>query len=203
MRERLQNMERKKQVQDTAARQMEALRKHIAEREAAAKIKQGAHFENLNTYFNSNNTEVASSPDITDEALLAEHESRWATIEAAAASIHTSTSSPDLPRIEHAVLLTFNTVPWSPFGQDFQKYLLTLSRIGGGAATATGNRDAIDSTADLRRAYTRACLRWHPDKFQHKFGRLLDEKDYDLVMSRIQEIAGGINQAWQELRQDP
>lgn len=126
MRERLQNMQRKKQVQDSAARQMEALRRRRAEREAAAKIEQGARFENMNTYFNSSTTmEITSTREgLSDEALLAEHETRWAAIESAA-TLNTSTSSPDV-QIEQ-LILTYNTLPWPPFGEDLHRYLRALS----------------------------------------------------------------------------
>jgi hypothetical protein len=194
-------MQRRKQVQDAATRQLEALRRHRAEREAAAKIEQGARFENLNTYLSSNNMETTSSLQNTDEAMLAEHEAQWARIEGAV-SINTTTSNSDLA-VEHP-LLTYNTLPWPPFGQDLHRYLLALS-TGGGASTALGIKNNFmtsDSTADLRRAYTRACLRWHPDKFQHRFSRLVHEEHFDQIMDRVQDVAQGINQAYQELRGD-
>jgi hypothetical protein len=184
-------MQRKKQVQDAATRQMEALQRHRAEREAAAKIEQGARFENLNMYFNSNSVETTStSREDSDEAMLAEHEARWATIETAAC-FNTATSSTVSSPNEHNVL-TYSTLPWPPFGDNLQKYLLALG----------GNLNNVDSTADLRRAYTRACLRWHPDKFQHRFRRVVHEEHLVQIMERVQDIAQGINQAYQELRQD-
>jgi len=184
-------MRRNKHVQDAATRQMEALRRHRAEREAAAKIKQGARFENLNAYFNSNSIETKStSREDSDEAMLVEHESRWATIEAAAC-FDTTTSSTKTAPSEH-IVLTYSTLPWPPFGDNLHKYLLALS----------GNVRNVDSAGDLRRAYTRACLRWHPDKFQHRFSRVVHEEHLVQIMERVQDVARGINQAYQELRQD-
>jgi hypothetical protein len=196
MRERLQNMQRKKQVQDAATRQLEALRRHRAEREAAAKIEQGARFENLNTYFNSFSMETTSSLQNSDEEVLAEHESRWAEIEAA--SINTSKRS----ELETA-LLTYDTLPWPPFGEDLHRYLLAYNNIVPASTAHNGDGNMQDSTADLRRAYTRACLRWHPDKFQHRFRRLVHEEHLDHILAKVQDVARGINQAYQELRGDP
>jgi hypothetical protein len=186
-------MQRKKQVQDAAARQMEALRRHRAEREAAAKIAQSARLENPNMYINNSNMEKpTSSLQNSDEALLlAEHEARWDEIEAAAASINTL-----IP------LITYATLPWPPFGDNLHKYLLALTsnNISASAEDDDDNESSGTSSRDLRRAYTRACLRWHPDKFLHRFSRLVHEEEFEAIMAMVQEVAQGINQAYQELR---
>jgi hypothetical protein len=37
-------------------------------------------------------------------------------------------------------------------------------------------------------------LRWHPDKFSQKFGRVLDARDADLVLARVKLIAQCLTQ---------
>lgn len=51
-----------------------------------------------------------------------------------------------------------------------------------------------------RRAYTRACLRWHPDKFEARWGRQLAEADRAGILARVQELSQGINAAWEDMQ---
>ena len=86
----------------------------------------------------------------------------------------------------------YNDIPW-PASTDYEQYLLALSRTGD---KASGCQQRAD-----RRAYAAACLRWHPDKFAHRYGRKLVEADRNLVLSRVQQIAQGINAAWSSVQE--
>ncbi len=51
-----------------------------------------------------------------------------------------------------------------------------------------------------RRAYARACLRWHPDKFVARWGPLLDPADRVRILERVQALSQGLNEAWEALQ---
>ncbi len=67
-------------------------------------------------------------------------------------------------------------------------------------AAPTAGRSA--GSRPCRRAYAKACLRWHPDKFQHRLGRALSEAHAGQILARVQGISQGINRAWEEVRQE-
>ena len=48
----------------------------------------------------------------------------------------------------------------------------------------------------LRLAYTRACLRWHPDRWHRDRVR---PEDWERVLEGVQRVSQGLNQAWAEL----
>lgn len=41
-----------------------------------------------------------------------------------------------------------------------------------------------------------ASLRWHPDKFTHRFGRLLAAAHATRIHDRVQEVSQSINDEW-------
>ena len=50
---------------------------------------------------------------------------------------------------------------------------------------------------DHRRAFRENSLRWHPDKFLHKFGSRLAPDDADLIHQRVMLVAQHINAEWE------
>ena len=66
-------------------------------------------------------------------------------------------------------------IPWPPFAADYTKYLLGMA--------------LLLEPKDIKKAYTKAALRWHPDKWMTK---VLDEN----TLKRIEEIAKGLNAAY-------
>lgn len=49
----------------------------------------------------------------------------------------------------------------------------------------------------LRRAYARACLWWHPDKFKQRYAeRFADAEGLAQVLVRVQATFQDINAAW-------
>ena len=38
-----------------------------------------------------------------------------------------------------------------------------------------------------KKAFRRANLRWHPDKFTARYGKYLDENDRDAILARVEE----------------
>ena len=47
-----------------------------------------------------------------------------------------------------------------------------------------------------KRAFRKAQMRWHPDKFIHRFSKILDKKDASRIEQKINEISSSINEEW-------
>lgn len=50
-----------------------------------------------------------------------------------------------------------------------------------------------------KKAFRKASLRWHPDKFMSKFGKFIHSEDVDEVYKRVQAISQTINDCWSDL----
>jgi len=48
-----------------------------------------------------------------------------------------------------------------------------------------------------KKVYRKATLRWHPDKFIGKFGKLMAPADEERIMNDVKNISQAINRAWQ------
>lgn len=172
-------MVRRARVAGDASRQLEALRRHRAEREAARAVDQGARVATAHLGAGLEAPWAADdggSAARGDAAAVAAHEAAWARLEAAPAGQTT---------------LTRTTLPWPPFGADLTRYL----RVCGAAGPTAG-----PTVADTRRAYTRACLRWHPDKFRHRFGHLIAPEELDAVLAGVRDVCVNLTSAWEEVR---
>ncbi len=53
------------------------------------------------------------------------------------------------------------------------------------------------SGAAYRQAFKTLSLRWHPDKFQAKFGNLLPEEDEEAIMQRVCSVFQCVSSQWQ------
>ncbi|KAL4451374.1 hypothetical protein ABPG77_009446 [Micractinium sp. CCAP 211/92] len=100
-------------------------------------------------------------------------------------------------------------VPWPPLGST--EYLAGLSALEQQVAEQQQQERQPDTKQQekeqrsawqraQRRAYARACLRWHPDKFEARWGRQLAAADREAVLARVQEVSQGINAAWEQLQ---
>ncbi|GAB4819749.1 hypothetical protein N2152v2_006795 [Parachlorella kessleri] len=123
-------------------------------------------------------------------AALRDHEKRWMLLEASAAT---------------ASGLTAAEIPWPPvecptaYLQGLVRLELQLEATVG---AESGRASRPGSSRAARRAYAKACLRWHPDKFQHRLGRALGEGAAEGILARVQGISQGINRAWEEVRRE-
>lgn len=61
---------------------------------------------------------------------------------------------------------------------------------------------SISSTAAERKAYTKATLRWHPDKFLHRLGKWIVDRDREEILAKVKQISQEINVAWSQLQED-
>ena len=50
-----------------------------------------------------------------------------------------------------------------------------------------------------KKAFRRANLRWHPDKFTAKYGKYLDESDRVAILARVEEISMTVNSSYEQL----
>ena len=94
-----------------------------------------------------------------------------------------------------ALSLGFTDVPWPPL--ECAAYLQGLAHL---ERQQHGQGDGQRRAA--RRAYARACRRWHPDKFAARWGPLLAPADRAAILQQVQQISQGINMAWEVLRRE-
>jgi len=52
----------------------------------------------------------------------------------------------------------------------------------------------------VKKAYAHACLRWHPDKFQHKYGKWFSKGEWKQVLEKVQRVSQDFNNAWEEYK---
>lgn len=135
------------------------------------------------------------------------HEQQWAALEAGSSSGGLAQGTEDSEGCSSASL-GLADVPWPPLGSS--EYLAGLAALEQQEAAQQlrqhpcGKRQQLQSTwpRAQRRAYARACLRWHPDKFEARWGRRLEAGDRAAVLARVQEVSQGINAAWEQLQQE-
>lgn len=162
---------RRKQVQKEAAEELARLREFQAQKYAAS----------IPFYIQTSidgYIQCDKSTNDSDLVAIAEHEEMWKIFET-----------------KKQEAITTHDIPWPPFGNDYEKYLILSSEYHYTIREGSGSHNIIMR----RKAYTKACLRWHPDKFSHKFGKYVSQDDRSRIEKRVQEIAQGVNQAWAAL----
>ena len=110
--------------------------------------------------------------------------------------------------------ITYSDVPWPP---DATSDLLTsitaysiemqhgdeAKAVADTAAHPASCAEHLDATsiADSirRRAHRLATLRWHPDKFEQRFGSAMAAADRGRILQRTQDVCQGLN----DMRSDP
>ena len=95
-------------------------------------------------------------------------------------------------------------IPWPPEGAGNILKKMASTRLAEAEAEAEGaggGGPGGEPALDLKGVYRAASLRWHPDKFLHKFGGRVDLADLDAVCARVQGVTQTVNHAWDELRQ--
>jgi len=115
--------------------------------------------------------------------LWSEYESSWLTLEKRIAETLTN-------RCDETMFIHAHDIPWPP---DEESMLAQM------AAMEQWNDTKTTALAAYKRAFRKASLRWHPDKFAAKFGKYLDPKDADQVQERVRGVSQAINDAWSEI----
>ena len=137
---------------------------------------------------------------------LRQHESQWVALEAGVGSSGSAEGT--------GGGMAYADVPWPPL--ECAEYLQALAALEhaaadqqAGAKRQPGHEGRGQQQEPRRRrqrahrrAYARACLRWHPDKFVARWGRLLAEADSQRILQRVQQLSQGLNQAWEALQQE-
>ena len=94
-------------------------------------------------------------------------------------------------------------IPWPP---DQAMVLQSTARLAMDAGSTQGSMqththpDAVHrqlSEAAHKQAYRTLSLRWHPDKFQAKYGHLLLEEDQEAIMQHVCSIFQCVSSQWQ------
>lgn len=70
---------------------------------------------------------------------------------------------------------TLNEVPWPPSGAWLLRQLEETYR-------------GEEPNEAIKRAHKAVARRWHPDKFAQRFGRLLDARERDQIIARVQNV---------------
>ena len=142
---------------------------------------------------------------LRDVAAWERHDVEWAAFEARAAR---ATDGDDV------AAASVDDVPWPPT-RDPRDALSALAAIeaararGGNRTGNIGDARRVVAAAH-RRAFRRLSLRWHPDKFNARFGAALrtdgeggardglleGETHADAISRRVYDVAQGVNDAW-------
>jgi len=83
-------------------------------------------------------------------------------------------------------------VPWPP---DDKEVLTQMAAIERRKVASTSN-SKYDAAMAYKRAFRKASLRWHPDKFAAKFSSKVHPEDAERVTARVQGVSQAINDAW-------
>jgi len=112
------------------------------------------------------------------------HESKWVEFENALGDVDVG----------------YDDIPWPPIlvGVLSAMAALEMSKVKGqeGCKVKPTPKEAY---AAHKRAFRKAHMRWHPDKFMHRFGKLIAAEDKEPVKEMVQKISQGVNQAWEEI----
>jgi hypothetical protein len=182
----------RREVRREAAEATRRLDEFRAARRAAADVRECARRANLLEGGGAGGRDDPQKPlGAADEAALeaaaaavAAHERRWAALEAAAAA-----ASPP-PRLGLA------NVPWPPLGGGAEYLAAAAATLAAG----DGSRSAAPpKRAALKKAYARACLRWHPDKFERRWGSALAPGEARAVLERAAGAAAALTAGWAAL----
>ena len=54
------------------------------------------------------------------------------------------------------------------------------------------NTFGANAKAESKKAWQRLMMRWHPDKFNQKFGARLHENEKDKILERVKEVSQNV-----------
>ena len=106
---------------------------------------------------------------------------------------------------EEQQTITISNVPWPP-SEDILQHMAAFEmrqkqeegeeelEPGKGAQRKVAAAEKI-----YKKAFRRANLRWHPDKFTAKYGKYLDESDRVAILARVEEISMTVNSSYEQL----
>lgn len=62
-----------------------------------------------------------------------------------------------------------------------------------------GQHVASQNAVVRKSSYRELCLRWHPDKFSHRYGNLLDPQEKDRILARVAALFVSVQKEWEAL----
>ena len=92
----------------------------------------------------------------------------------------------------------YDVIPWPPFVPGLLSAMAAteLTQVRTDQTESASSKEAYVAH---RRAFRKAHMRWHPDKFMHRFGSLLHEKDREKIKEKVREISQAINHSWSSI----
>jgi hypothetical protein len=166
MKERLYEMERRRQIKKQAREQMELLGEYRAERERLRRS--GCYIYNMHA---EDSIEIR---ELDIKSVIDAHDTLWKAFEMLCGTLESAS-------------LGYEDVPWLPDEVSPAKYL-------------THTAQNVSGVDPVKKAYARACLRWHPDKFQHKYGKWFSGGEWNRVLEKVQRVSQDFNNAWEEYK---
>ena len=106
---------------------------------------------------------------------------------------------------EEQKTITISNIPWPP-SEDILQHMAAFEmrqkqeegeeelEPGKGAQRKVAAAEKI-----YKKAFRRANLRWHPDKFTSKYGKYLDDNDRVAILARVEEISMTVNSSYEQL----
>lgn len=150
-------------------------------------------------------TNGGAAPSAAQLRQLRQHEHRWEALTALAASDPAGACQGREAGAEPAgaAMLRLADVPWPPLGcHDYLRCLAALERQDPQQQQQQHGTEDAEGRRAARRAYARACLRWHPDKFVARWGALLAEGERTGILQRVQQLSQALNEAWGTQQQE-
>ena len=105
---------------------------------------------------------------------------------------------------EEQKTITISNVPWPP-SEDILQHMAAFEmrqkqEEGEELEPGKGAQRKVAAAEKIyKKAFRRANLRWHPDKFTAKYGKYLDESDRVAILARVEEISMTVNSSYEQL----
>ena len=125
-----------------------------------------------------------------------DHEQKWAKFDAA-----TTCGGKEAEGEQNKI--SMSDIPWPP-SKDILQHMAAFEMRQKGEREefedgSRAERKAAAAEKIHKKAFRRANLRWHPDKFTAKYGKYLDENDRDAILERVEEISMTVNSSFEKL----
>ena len=103
-------------------------------------------------------------------------------------------------REEEGKMISMRNVPWPP-SEDILQHMAAfeMRQKEEGEDFECEERKVLVAEKIYKKAFRRANLRWHPDKFTARYGKYLDENDRDAILARVEEISMIVNSSYEKL----
>lgn len=68
-----------------------------------------------------------------------------------------------------------------------------------GSTPSDADAAALMLPSGSKKALKKYVMRWHPDKFQQRYGPRLCESDKERILDRVKAVSQAVNQKWSQL----